>query len=505
MPTDSNYREYTMTQKRFTGEQIESILQHAEHDNMPVSEICLEQNISASTFHRWRSQYGYIGNLHACQCANCQQEDDHPDKDLHRQMNLLCACLNNQQRRLYAAVEANRIGRGGVAKVTQILGITRDPIRKGRQELVSKIRRTIDQPEHRAKGAGRLTSEQKHPALLALMEELLDCEAAGEPHKKCKWIRSSTSRLAEQLKDHGYNLHQTTIWRMLKRMGYSMRINLRKRRGYAGNADKRDEQFAYLASQREIFTEKEWPIISVDAKKKELIGNFKRSGRTWCKEAEEVNEYDFPSLAICKAVPYGVYDVTKNRGFVYVGTSGNTAEFAVDAIVRWWEEEGKETYPDAKSLLILADGGGSNGHRSRAWKKELQMKLCDRSGLSVTICHYPTRCSKWNPIERRLFNHITMNWSGKPLRSLEMLLGYIRGTTTNTGLTVKAFLQEGVYEKGQVITKQEMGALALEPHAICPDWNYTINPCHPVQVDHVSSSMSTRKVTDIRRGQVEDS
>lgn len=462
-----------MKQSRFTDEQIINILQEA--DTIPVAELCQKHGIAQSTFNRWRSERGYIGVPHVCQCGNCQQEGEHPDKELHRQMNLLYACLNKQQRRLYAAVEANRFGNGGVVKITQILGISINPVRKGRQELASNITRMAGQQKRNGKDLGRPTSEEKDPALLALIEELLDCDAAGEPHKESKWVRCTASSLARQLKERGYDLHEVTVYRMLKRLGYSMRTNLKKRRGYAGNVEKRDEQFAYLAVQRRAFAEKGLPIISVDAKQKELIGNFKREGTTWCKEPEEVEEYDFPSLAICKAVPYGVYDVTKNMGFVCVGTSGNTAEFAVDTIVRWWKEDGQQAYPVAKSLLILADGGGSNGYRSRAWKQQIQTKLCDEFGLSVTVCHYPTRCSKWNPIERRLFNFISMNWSGKPLRSLDIMLGYIRGTSTQTGLTVKAYLQEGIYEPGQTPTKQEMDALALEPHAICSDWNYTIS------------------------------
>jgi hypothetical protein len=181
-------------------------------------------------------------------------------------------------------------------------------------------------------------------------------------------------------------------------------------------------------------------------------------------------------MAECRAVPYGIYDVIKNKGYVYVGTSGNTPEFAVDTIVRWWKKEGCVTYPAAAKLLILADGGGSNGCRSRAWKQQLQSKLSDGLGLTVMVCHYPPRCSKWNPIERRLFSHISINWAGKPLLTLEMMLGYIRGTSTATGLTVKAFLQKGIYRKGQKVLKQDMEQLSLKPHALCPDWNYTMSP-----------------------------
>ena len=215
---------------------------------------------------------------------------------------------------------------------------------------------------------------------------------------------------------------------------------------------------------------------NLDDTTKELIGDFKKSGKTWRKKALEVNEYDFPSLAICRAVPYGIYDVTKNQGYVYVGTSGDTPEFAADVIARWWNEEGCSVYLGMDTILILADGGGSNGCRVRAWKQQLQEKICDKLGLTVTVCHYPTRCSKWNPIERRLFSQISLNWAGKPLRTIETMLAYIRGTSTSTGLTVKAFLQDGIYETGQKVFKKDMKQLDLEYHTTCPDWNYTVHP-----------------------------
>ena len=189
-----------------------------------------------------------------------------------------------------------------------------------------------------------------------------------------------------------------------------------------------------------------------------------------------MNYYDFTSLAVCRAVPYGIYDVTHNKGYVYVGTSGDTAEFAADALARWWKDEGSLIYPEENKLLILSDGGGCNGWRSRPWKQQIQTKLCDKFGLTVTVCHYPPGCSKWNPVERLLFSRISTNWAGKPLRTLQIMLAYIRGTTTSTGLTVKAFLQEGVYDTGQRVTKAELDLLSLQPHEICPNWNYTISP-----------------------------
>lgn len=218
------------------------------------------------------------------------------------------------------------------------------------------------------------------------------------------------------------------------------------------------------------------PIISVDTKKKELIGDFKNAGQTWCQNPEIVNVHDFLSDALGRSVPYGIYDLTYNRGYVYVGSSSDTPEFAVAVIARWWQEEGRSIYPNADQILILADGGGSNGCRPRVWKQQIQEQLCDRLGLQVTICHYPTGGSKYNPIEHRLFSQISINWAGKPLRTFEIMLGYIRDTITTTGLTVKAFLLDGIFEIGKRVSDLEMKSLNLLHHSVCSKWNYTISP-----------------------------
>jgi hypothetical protein len=289
-----------------------------------------------------------------------------------------------------------------------------------------------------------------------------------------RWVRVTLSRLSEQLRGQGYRAVEKTVRRLLKQMGFSMKAN--KRRQVRSKCPERDAQFRHIASQRQAFAALGLPVISVDTKKKELIGPFQNHGKAWCREAEEVDEHDFPSAAECLAVPFGVYDVTRNVGCVTVGVSHNTPEFAANAIARWWETEGRIAYPGATRLLILADGGGGNGNRCRAWKLNLQEKLCDRFGLEVTVCHYPPGCSKWNPVEHRLFSEISKNWAGKPLRTLEIMLGYIRGTTTTTGLTVKAYLDEATYRKGQKVTKEDVKKLNLTLHTLHPRWNYTISP-----------------------------
>jgi len=299
-------------------------------------------------------------------------------------------------------------------------------------------------------------------------------ETAGEPSSDQKWIRSSLRQLSRRLAQIGHPASPPTVSRLLKKLDYSLKANVKKEAGKDHPA--RDEQFVYIQTQKQTFRDAGLPMISVDTKKKELIGNFKNAGQVWCKEAEVVNVHDFPQDAVGRAVPYGIYELSSNRGSVYVGASSDTPQFAVDVITRWWQDEGKASYPHADQLLILADSGGSNSYRSRVWKRQIQDQLSDRFGLKVTVCHYPTGCSRWNPVEYRLFSHISLNWMGKPLRTFDAMLSYIRGTTTTMGLTVKASLVEGVYEKGQKVSDAEMETLNLERHETCPNWNYTLRP-----------------------------
>lgn len=299
-------------------------------------------------------------------------------------------------------------------------------------------------------------------------------ETAGDPMSEQKWVRSSLADLSRRLVEIGHRVSATTVGRLLKGLGYSLKANDKRRTG-KDHVD-RDTQFGYIEAQKAAFEATGQPIISVDTKKKEPIGDFKNHGRVWCKEAEAVNVHDFLPADSVRAVPYGIYDLQLNRGFVYVGTSAETPAFAVDAIATWWEEEGRPAYPDADSLLILADGGGCNGHRRHAWKERLQNELSCCFGLSVTVCHYPTGCSKWNPIEHRLFSFISLNWAGIPLRTLLILMACIRGTTTAAGLVVKAKLIEGDYPKGVKVPPPVMEQLRLEHHPVCPKWNYTIDP-----------------------------
>jgi len=286
-----------------------------------------------------------------------------------------------------------------------------------------------------------------------------------------KWRRSSLRHLSEQL---GEQVSHTTVGRLLGEMDYSLKVNVKRLTGEP-HPD-RDEQFAYLEQQKQTFLQAGWPVISVDTKKKELIGNFKNSGRRWCQTADAVNEHDFEQDALGKAVPYGIYDLTHQRGYVYVGQSADTPQFAVERIADWWRTFGCQDFPTADQLLILCDAGGSNGYRPRLWKQPVQELLADQLGLAVTVCHYPTGASKWNPIEHRLFGPISLNWAGHPLCTFETLLSLIRGTMTETGLKVEAFLVNKVYATGLKVADAVMNSLNLERHAVCSNWNYTIRP-----------------------------
>jgi len=299
---------------------------------------------------------------------------------------------------------------------------------------------------------------------------------AGDPVNGLKWTRKTTEKISRELENLNICVSPNTVAKLLKEMGFSLRVNHKKLSTSSVSPKKRDEQFAYIAQQRERFTCRGAMVVSVDTKKRELVGCFKNQGQTWSRQPVKVKDHDFRSQAEGIAIPYGVYDVLANRGSVFIGTSYDTPDFAIDCLASWYGEEGQKLYPNVTELLILADCGGSNGPRSRAWKYGLQAKLCNFFGLTVTVCHYPPGASKWNPIEHRLFSELSKNWAGRPLDSYETVLNYIRTTTTKTGLKVKAYLNETEYQKGVKITRDQMAELALEPHLVQPKQNYTLWP-----------------------------
>jgi hypothetical protein len=298
---------------------------------------------------------------------------------------------------------------------------------------------------------------------------LVEDETGGEPTGVNRFVRSSLRSLAERLGQGS----PTTVGRLLRGLGFSPRVNVKRFTG-PPHPD-RDKQFQYLRHQRRRFQKAGCPTVSVDAKKKELVGDFRNAGRKWARHAEEVNAHDFPQDAECRAAPYGIYDTTRNVGHVCVGVSAETSEFAVDALRQWWRARGKREYPEARKIFIEADAGGSNGCRRRLWKRELQ-RWADADGLEITVSHYPTGASKWNPVEHRLFGPMSINWAGQPLRSLGVMLGFIRGTRTRTGLHVTARLNDRTYATKIRVTDDEMSQVNIHSHQTCPQWNYTIKP-----------------------------
>jgi len=392
-------------------------------------------------------------------------------EEIRTRYGLLKPHLKGNLHRLWAAAEAAAMGRGGIRRVAEATGISCARIAAGMRMLEG---RTSPARASSGRKRGGQFWESKDPTLVTDLEQLLAPEIAGNPMSEEKWVRSSTRKLRDKLREQGHKVGHCTVHRLLKKLGFSLRANQKRRGG--SQCPGRDEQFQYIASQKEVFRQAGLPVISVDTKKKELIGEFRNTGKAWCRVATEVNEHDFTSTAEYRAIPFGIYDVLRNEGYVTVGISNDTPEFAVAAIASWWEQEGRKHYPEKTELLILADCGGTNGPCCKAWRLNLQEKLCDRFGLTVTICHYPPGSSKWNPIEHRVFSQISINWAGKPLKSLNLLLGYIRGTATSTGLKVKAHLDENTYRKKPKIAREQMRGLDLKHHETCPEWNYTIHP-----------------------------
>jgi hypothetical protein len=307
---------------------------------------------------------------------------------------------------------------------------------------------------------------------MARIEQLMEHESAGDPISGLKWTQRTTAKIAAELHSLGIEVSPRTVARLLKKMGFSLRVNHKKLSGAAH--PQRDAQFARIAELRERCAAEHIPVISVDTKKKELVGVFKNSGAKWDRAPVLVNDHDFRSDAEAIAVPYGIYDLHANTGTVFLGTSYDTPAFAVDCVEKWWRTEGRARYPNAKRLAILADSGGSNGCRCRVWKYALYHQLCDRHGLSVTVAHYPTGASKWNPIEHRLFSEISKNWAGRPLENHLTILNYLRTTATTTGLRVRAHLVRRHYKKGVKITDAQLRELKITADDDLPRWNYTI-------------------------------
>ena len=384
--------------------------------------------------------------------------------------------LNEYQARLFVAGKALEMGRGGTSRLSKLTGMSRVTITSGLSELRGGKRlREAGAGRVRVPGGGRKKVEEADPALQGRLKAIVEEMTAGDPMSPLKWTSKSTRTIAEDLTRGGHPVSNVTVARCLAEMGYTLQANVKTREG--PQHPDRDAQFRYLNRQVKSFRRTGDPVISVDSKKKELVGAFKNGGRRWMPQGkpDEVAAYDFPSQAEGKAIPYGAYDIARNRAVVNVGVTHETAEFAVESIRRWWRMDGRRHYREARRLLICADSGGGNGSRQRAWKVQLQ-GLSDEIGMPITVCHYPPGTSKWNKIEHRLFSFISLNWKGKPLINFETVVNLIGETRTKTGLKVKAILDTNQYETGVELSKKDMDQLHLTRHRTHPDWNYTLSP-----------------------------
>ena len=385
--------------------------------------------------------------------------------------------MDERVTRLWAAAEAEALGYGGIRAVIKATGISKSRIRAGIRDLAEQQTNPASAPARsqrvRRPGAGRPALVAQDPTLLSDLDSLVDPVTRGDPESPLRWTCKSKDKLATELRAMGHKVSATKVGQLLHSLGYSLQV-VRKTREGTQSPD-RNAQFEHINRTAKDFIKRGQPVVSVDTKKKELVGDFKNGGREWQRkgEPEPVRVHDFIDKTLGKVIPYGVYDTARNEAWVSVGVDHDTAEFAVATLERWWREMGKKAYPDASDLLVTADGGGSNAPRSRLWRVQLQ-RFADATGLDVSVCHFPPGTSKWNKIEHRLFSHITQNWRGRPLVSREAVVELIRGTTTRTGLRVRAKLDKRKYKVGKDVASDELRAVRLERKRFRGDWNYAV-------------------------------
>jgi hypothetical protein len=397
---------------------------------------------------------------------------DNDEDEIRRRYLLLRPHMSERDRRLFAASEARAFGFGGIEAVARATGIARSTIGRGLKELDTG---TLPDGVVRRKGGGRRFLTEHDPQLLPDLRRIVEPNTMGDPMRPLLWVSKSWVKIADALKALGHKISPNSVGPLLEQIGYRRQFNRKTEEG--GSHPDRNAQFEYINRQAQEFIEQGQPAISVDTKKKEIIGNFKNAGSDYgpAGHPEMVRVHDFMDKDNGKAVPYGVYDLATNTAYVSVGIDHDTAEFAVNSVHAWWFSMGQTRYPDAKRLMITADGGGSNGSRVRLWKRELQ-KLADELQIEIVVSHYPPGCSKWNKIEHRLFCHITQNWRGKPLVSRVAIVELIAATTTKTGLVVKSQLDERTYQPGINVTDEEMNQINIIRATFRPEWNYTIAP-----------------------------
>jgi hypothetical protein len=395
------------------------------------------------------------------------------EKGLRAKYKSLAPELNERARRIWAATEAREIGRGGIALVARATKISYSTVVRGLHELKSGASASAGRV--RRPGGGRKTSSAKDPTLLSALDALVEPTSSGDPESALRWTSKSVRKLAAHLNADGHVVSHQLVSELLADAGYSLQANRKAREGT--NHPDRDDQFRYINRLVREFQRDGEPVVSVDTKKKELVGDFKNAGKQWRPKQtpDLVRVHDFIIPENGKAVPYGVYDLTRNTGWVSVGIDHDTATFAARTILRWWRKMGRPVYPRGRRLLITADAGGSNGPRIRLWKWEMQ-QLADRTGMAITVCHFPPGTSKWNKIEHRLFSYISTNWRGQPLISLAVIVSLIASTRTATGLRVRAELDKHLYPDGRGVPDELMSTIKLQPHRFHGDWNYTVHP-----------------------------
>ena len=399
--------------------------------------------------------------------------DDDIVEKIRKKYERLSGVLDERSRRVWASAEAEALGYGGQSIVAKATGLSRMTFYSQNLNNSNENNSTPPHPRIRKDGGGRKKLTQREPKLLSALEALVEPTTRGDPENPLRWTCLSTRQLAAALEKQGYRIGRQTVAYLLDELGYSLQGNQKTKEG-SGHPD-RDAQFRYIHDQVESFQRRGQPVVSVDTKKKELVGDFKNGGKEWRPKGdpEPVRVYDFVDKLLGKANPYGVYDPTANEGWVSVGVDHDTAEFAVESLRRWWAHMGCARYPMAKQLLVTADGGGSNGSRVRLWKVALQ-QLADQTGLDISVCHFPPGTSKWNKIEHRMFSYISMNWRGKPLISHEVIVNLIAATTTRKGLKIEAEIDRNIYTKGIHVPEEELEKLHIERASFHGEWNYTI-------------------------------
>jgi len=394
------------------------------------------------------------------------------DGKLKEKLSILLPALNEKQKRLLVGAEAISLGYGGIKFLSDMTGMSTNTITRGIREIEAG---NEDDSRIRNKGSGRKKLTSKYPDIKKCIEEIIEPDTRGDPESPLRWTCKSVRNISDFLTEKGYSVSRQSVARILREMEYSLQGNRKTKEGK--DHPDRDKQFRFISKICKRFLKNDHPVISVDTKKKELVGEYKNEGREWHKKggAIAVNGHDFPDPKTSKAIPYGIYDIGDNSGWVNVGITADTAEFAVSSIRYWWQYVGSRRYSNATKLLICADAGGSNGYRLRLWKKELQ-RFADARGIEISVCHFPPGTSKWNKIEHRLFSFISINWRGKPLISYQVIINLISSTTTKAGLVVKARLDKKLYTKGKKVLDDEIKNLNVVKNKFHGEWNYTIKP-----------------------------